>query len=228
MLVKEDLGIDNLIIYQDTDLYKFTSDAVLLSRFAKAKKNDIVADFCSGSGIVGLNFYALNKSVVKKVDLFELQASSCDMASLTVKENCLQDTIFVHNQKVQDIDKSLNGVYSLVLCNPPYMKADCGFNDPVYERAVCKVELTITLKEIVETAKRVLKFGGRFCLVHRADRLCEIIFDLKNNNLEPKRIQFVTGADGKTPYLVLIESVKGGKEGVYLEPILLNTAKTEG
>lgn len=227
MLVKEDLGIDNLIIYQDTDLYKFTSDAVLLSHFAKAKKNDVVADFCSGTGIVGLNFFALNGNLVKKVDLYEMQEASHNLALKTIKENCLQDVITPINTKIQDIDKAVNGAYSLILCNPPYMKADCGFNDPVYARAVCKVELTITLKEIVLAGKRLLKHGGRFDMVHRADRLCEIIFELKSNGLEPKRIQFVTGADGKTPYLVLIESVKGGKEGVVLEPNIINAIKTE-
>ena len=223
MLCKEDLGIDNLIIYQDTDLYKFTSDSILLSRFAKAKKNDVVADFCSGCGIVGLNFYALNQGVVKSVDLFEMQTPSHELALLSVNENNLSTVITPYNVKLQDVDKSFNGKYSLVLCNPPYMKADCGFSDPVEARAVCKIELSITLKEIVYSAKRVLKHGGRFVLCHRADRLGEIIFDLKSNTLEPKRIQFVTGADDKTPYLVLIESVKGGKEGVEILPNLTNT-----
>ena len=77
MIRLEDLNLLNLKIFQDDELYCFTSDAVLLSRFATVKKGDVVADFCSGSGIVGLNFYALNKDMVKSVTLVELQEEMC-------------------------------------------------------------------------------------------------------------------------------------------------------
>ena len=59
--VIEDMGIDGLKIVQDTELYRFTSDSVLLSRFARAKNGDRVADFCAGSGIVAFHFHALNR-----------------------------------------------------------------------------------------------------------------------------------------------------------------------
>ena len=65
--VLEDMLIDDLKIVQDTRLYRFTSDSVLLSRFAKAKKGDVVADFCAGSGIVAFHFYILNREKLQNL-----------------------------------------------------------------------------------------------------------------------------------------------------------------
>ena len=100
MEVIEELGIDNLKIIQDDTLYRFTSDAVILSKFASCKKGDIVADFCSGSGIVGLHFYALNKNV-KSIDLFEIQKELCDLSIKSIELNSLTDIITAYNSAVK-------------------------------------------------------------------------------------------------------------------------------
>ena len=67
-----------------------------------------------------------------------------------------------------------------------------------------------------------MKFGGRLAIINRADRTAELIFGLKSKNLEPKRIQFVCGTNGGKPYLVMVEAVKGGKEGVEVLPAIVN------
>ena len=90
MLVLDDLLIDGLKIYQDDALYRFTSDAVILSKFASYKKGDVVADFCSGSGIVGLHFYALNNGV-KSVDLVEIQSELADLSQKSIEFNNLTE-----------------------------------------------------------------------------------------------------------------------------------------
>ena len=75
------------------------------------------------------------------------------------------------------------------------------------------------MPEIAEAAFRKLKFGGRLAIINRADRTAELIYTLKSKNLEVKRIQFVAGKQGATPYLVMVEAVKGGK----LATEILNT-----
>ena len=117
----EDLGINGLKIYQDDALYKFTSDSVLLTRFARVKKGDIVADFCSGSGIVGLHLFALNPELIESVTLFELQRPLYDLSLKSININSLEDKFNAVNVRVQDIDNSYNGKFSLIVCNPPYM-----------------------------------------------------------------------------------------------------------
>ena len=125
MLVLDDLMIDGLKIAQDDTLYRFTSDAVLLSHFASRKKGDIVADFCSGSGIIGINYYLLDKTP-KLVDLIEIQKPLADLSQKTVDMNNLGGVFTVLNQSVQSLGDEYNEKYTLVLCNPPYKKKSSG------------------------------------------------------------------------------------------------------
>lgn len=208
----EDLAVAGYKIYQDDELYTFTSDAVLLSRFATVKKNDMVADLCSGCGIVGIHLYALNPSV-SSVTLFEMQKELYDLSVKSIKYNSLDGAISAENVKVQDIPSSYYGKFSLVVCNPPYMKNGSGETDKRHCVAVCRREITLTLSELCEKVGKLVKFGGRFCLVHRADRLCDVITEMRKNGIEPKRLQFVR-AGKKEPYLLLAEGVKGGKCGI--------------
>ncbi len=219
MEVIEQLLVEKLKIIQDTAYYRFTSDSVLLSRFLRAKKGERVADFCSGSGIVGLHFFAENTGI-EHVTLFELQAPLAQMSERTVALNGLTDSFTVENTPLQNIPTKYNEHFSLVLCNPPYEKG--GFENADYCKAICRKELTLSLGELCDAAARCLKFGGRFALVHRADRVAEVICALTARNLQPKKLQFVTGKAGDKPYLVLLSAVKGGKSGVEVLPTLVN------
>lgn len=203
--------IGNYKIIQDTDYYRFTSDAVLLSRFLTAKRGETVADFCSGSGIVGLHFYAENKGI-RSVTLFEMQQELADMSRESISLNGLDEVFTVENVRLQEIPAEYTEKFSLILCNPPYERG--GFENADSKKALCRKELSLTLEELCAAAKKCLKFGGRFALVHRADRLAEVLYTLHAYHLEPKKIQLVSGRAGAKPYLVLVSAVKGGKAGV--------------
>lgn len=207
--VLDDMMLDGLKIVQDTRLYRFTSDSVLLSRFAKAKKGDKVADFCSGSGIVAFHFYALNRQT-QGLDftLFEMQKPLADLSVKTAKYNGF-DNFKVENIRLQDIGKEYHEKFSLILCNPPYERG--GFENEDFSKAICRKEITLTLAEIAKASAYALKYGGRLCMLHRADRLAEVCYTLHEYNIEVKKIQFVGGRYGSKPYLVMIEGVKGGK-----------------
>lgn len=205
-------------IIQDSALYRFTSDAVHLSRFLKAKKGEVVADFCSGSGIVGLNFYAENEDV-KSVTLFEMQKDLAELSAKSVALNGLEDVFRVENVKLQEIGGEYTEKFSLILCNPPYERG--GFEKAGEHIAPCRKELTLTLPELAEAASRCLKFGGRFALIHRADRVSEVLCALSSHNLEPKKLQFLAGKAGRKPYAVLVAATKGGRTGVDVLPTLI-------
>lgn len=208
-----------LKLIQNTALYRFTSDSVLLSRFVVPKAGEVVADFCAGNGIVGLHFLALYPRLVKSLTLFELQASLSELSSRSIAQNHIENAVAV-NCALQDIGKEYHEAFSLILCNPPYERG--GFENQTYEKAICRKEITITLPEITQIASRKLKFGGRLALVHRADRLAEVLYHMKSCRIEPKRLQFVSGKAGAKPYLVLVEGTKGGKEGLDILPTLVN------
>lgn len=210
MLVLDDLLIDGYKIYQDDTLYRFTSDAVILSRFASNKKGDIVADFCSGSGIVGINFYAVNKTA-KQVDLIEIQPELSSLSEMTVEYNHLEEVFNVINKPIQELGKEYDGKYSLILCNPPYKKAGSGEASSDIKIAMCRHEITVTQEEIVQISARKLKHGGRLCMCQRIERFSDLVCEMRKCGIEPSRIQFVTTKQGDAPYLLLIEGVKGIK-----------------
>ena len=219
MEILEDLNLNGLKIYQDDSLYKFTSDAVLLTRFATVKHGDVVADFCSGSGIVGLHLFALNKDKINSVTLFEMQKPLLDLSKKTAEYNGFENFAFELG-KLQDIPEKYREQFSLILCYPPYERG--GFDNDDYEKAVCRKELTITLQDIAKCASFALKFGGRLAMLHRADRVAEVCYTLKSVNIEVKRLQFVSGTAGAKPNLVLIEGVKGGKVSCETLPTIVN------
>lgn len=219
--VVEDMQIENLKIVQDARLYRFTSDSVLLSKFARVRDGDRVADFCAGSGIVAFHLYALQKNERKGLSftLFEMQQPLCALAEKTVKINGF-DNFLVENVKLQEIPETYREQFSLIVCNPPYERG--GFDNESYEKAVCRKEITLNLQEIAAAAKKCLKYGGRLAMVHRADRLAEVCYTLHDYGLEVKRLAFVTGRAGAKPYLVLVEAVKGGKPATELLPTIVN------
>lgn len=212
MLSIEELNVSNIKVYQQDDLYHFTSDAVLLAKFTSVKKNDVVADFCSGSGVVGFYLYGLSPEI-KSVDFFEMQPTLYELSKKSIELNGLEQKFTAHNIKVQEVNKLFNEKFSLIVCNPPYMKTDSGLMDEREHIAMCKNEVYLPLKELIFSVSRSLKFGGRVNMVHRADRLIEVVYEMKKNNIEPKKLQFVSGGN-KEPYLFLIEGVKGGKSGI--------------
>lgn len=218
----EELFGDKKII-QNAGLYRFTSDSILLSRFARAKKGDVVADFCAGCGAVGYHFLCLNPKI-SSLTLFELQESLASMARRTSTLNGFDARVVVG--RVQDIGREYDGAFSLILCNPPYERG--GYENISYEKAICRKEITITLTEIIEVAAKKLKFGGRLDIVNRADRLAELFYIMKQNNLEPKRMQFVKGACSSPPYLVMVEGVKGGKPSLEIMREIVNNAENGG
>ena len=215
----EELFEGGLKIIQNKNYYRFTSDSVLLTRFVRAKRGERVADFCAGSGIVGLHFYALAPEAVSSVTLFEMQPELSEMSARSVALNGLENFTAVCS-RVQDIGREYNEAFSLVLCNPPYERG--GFENADYKKAVCRKEITVTLADIVDAARRALKFGGRLALVNRADRLAEVLYAMKSREIEPKRLQFACGREGARPDLLLAEGTKGAKEGMEILPALVN------
>lgn len=210
----------NVRIVQNTELYRFTTDAVLLARFAAAKKGERVADFCAGGGVVGLHFYAENPAC-GHVTLIEKDAALSALSKKSVEINGLEELFSVENMRVQDAPARFCERFSLILCNPPYERGTGGFEKK--RAAECSKEISLSLRELCLSASKCLKFGGRFALCMRADRLSELFSALLACGLQPKKLQLVAGKRGKKPYLALVLAVKGGKSGLDVLPEAYNT-----
>ncbi len=212
---------DKTQIYQDDEFYTFTSDAILLSKFAAVKRGDVVADFCAGVGVVGFNLYALNPDKISSLTFFELQKPLFDLCEENIALNGKTGEFNAVLGRVQDLPKEFYGKFSLIVCNPPYGKDGTGEKNLSEHIAACRSEVYLTLEELTKSAALGLKFGGRFCVVHRADRLADVISFMRKYGIEPKRLTPVA-AKGKAPYLILVEGVKGGKSGLKFLETLYN------
>ena len=216
----DDLQLDDLKLIQNKSGYKFSTDSVLLANFGKAKQNDIYVDLCSGSGVVAILFSCKNK--IKKSYAVELQPQLADMASRSIEYNSLSGKIQVLNQDLKDICKTLgHESVDVVTVNPPYNPV--GETSLTDEIAIATHELKTNLETIVSQTSKLLKFGGKFYMVHRADRIVDIMYYLRKYKLEPKVLRVVYPNVSKEPNLVLVEAKKGAKSGIkILSPLILN------
>ena len=216
----DDLQLDDLKLIQNKSGYKFSTDSVLLANFGKAKQNDIYVDLCSGSGVVAILFSCKNK--IKKSYAVELQPQLADMASRSIEYNGLSGKIQVLNQDLKDICKTLgHESVDVVTVNPPYNPV--GETSLTDEIAIATHELKTNLETIVSQTSKLLKFGGKFYMVHRADRIVDIMYYLRKYKLEPKVLRVVYPNVNKEPNLILVEAKKGAKSGIkILSPLILN------
>ncbi len=217
----DDLGINNLRLIQDTDLFCFGTDSVLLSDFARAKSGDTVIDLCTGNGIIPVLLYAKTKA--SKIYGIELLESSFNLAKKNTELNSLEDRLEFINADIKDYKKYFkDGCADVVTCNPPYM-SNAGFINPKDEKAIARHEIMVNIDDIVRVSSKLLKFGGHLYMVHRADRLCDIICTMRKYKLEPKRLSFIHPSPGKAPNLILIDAMSGANPALKIEePIYVN------
>lgn len=216
----DDLQIKGYKIIQNTQGFCFGMDAVLLADYAKIKKKSKVMDLCSGTGIVPILLEA--KYDLDEIQGLEYQKEYVEMAMRSVCMNHQEEKILVKEGDVRNVRTEYEqDSFDYVTCNPPYMTGNHGLMNPDYGKAIARHEILCSLQDVVMAAKWLLKPTGHFVMVHRPFRLAEIIYCLKENKLEPKRMRLVYPYIDKEPNMVLIEAVKGGRQRITVEPPLI-------
>ena len=216
------LGYKNRKIFQDTDCFSFSLDSIMLANFVTIRlKDKKIVDLGCGNGVIPL---IMSLRCDKKIIGVELQSKLADMAKRSVDYNNLNDFIEIINCNMKDYvsDETFES-FDLIICNPPYFKVNDKnyFNDNI-EKVIARHEVEITLSELMVIVKKLLKNNGNFAIVHRTDRLMEILSEFRKNNIEPKRVRFVHEKSNKESTLVLIEGQKNGKVGLKVEnPFIL-------
>ncbi len=215
----DDLEYKGLKIVQNQNGYKFSTDSVLLANFGKAKQNDIYVDFCSGSGVVTILFACKNN--IKKAYGIEIQESLAKMSQKSLEINNLTNIEILNMDLSLAHEKLGSESVDVITVNPPYNIQ--GVTSEIDEIAIATHEIKTSLEKICEEAFKLLKFGGKIYMVHRADRLVDILFFMRKFKLEPKVLRMVYPKKDKQPNLVLIEAKKGAKAGLkYSPPLILN------
>lgn len=209
----DDLQCNGLVIVQDSEDYSFTSDAVMLANYIKPRQGDVVAELCSGSGVISI--LATVKTKAAAFYCFEISQSLCDMCRESLQLNGI-DNVKVFNNSISQAPKLLAGKnVDVVVVNPPYFKVAKGVQTcPNPKIAAATHEVHTNLAEICEVASKILKYGGKLYMCYPSDRFAELCHSLISVGIQPKEVKFVRGAAGKQISLVLITAVRAGKPGL--------------
>lgn len=215
------LGYKDLKIYQDTDYFCFSLDSVILANYTNIRfKDKNICDLGTGNGVIPL---ILSKRTDKNIYCVEIQKKLYEMAKESFEYNNLCDRIKIFNCDIADCEKfCYNEYFDLVLCNPPYFKLEeKSYINLSIEKQIARHELKMNLDKLFNVSKRILKNGGNLVIVHRPDRLMEILFLMREYNIEPKRIKFVYESISKESKLVLVEGQKNGSVGLKIDNPLI-------
>ncbi|USS85439.1 tRNA1(Val) (adenine(37)-N6)-methyltransferase [Fructilactobacillus myrtifloralis] len=214
---------NHIQIIQSDEVFSFSLDAVLLANFAQVKQSakTQIVDLCAGNGAVGLFLSPKTRGQITEI---EIQARLCDMARRSVQLNQLENQVHVQhadlNQSLQFFAKE---TVDTVTVNPPYFPVQAtSRKNPNEYLAIARHELKTNLGEVVSTASELLKPGGKLFMVHRPDRLLEILTTLKSQRLAPKQLQFVYPRANRDANMVLIAARKDGQvAGLKVQPPLI-------
>jgi len=208
----DDLEYKGLKIIQNAKDFCFGIDSVLLSDYAKnIKEKATVVDIGTGSGVIGL--LLCKKTKLNKTYGVEIQKHVAELAKRNIKLNKLETKFEVINKDIKDIFTHLEpNKIDVVVTNPPYKKANTGIINHNKTQRVARHEVECTLEDIIKVSSKLLKHGGEFYMVHRAERLVDIMCLLRENKIEPKNIRFVHTRQNEKPNLILIRAVKNAKE----------------
>ena len=207
-------------VIQDPAYFRFGMDAVLLAHFPQVRKRDRVLDLGCGNGVIPLIMSA--ESGTATFTGLEIQPRPADMARRSAALSGEADRIRIIEGDIREAAAIFGPAsFSLVTCNPPYMPAGKGLQNPEGPLAVARHEVMVTLPDVVGAAAAVLKEKGRFAIIHRPSRLPELMALMKEARLTPKRMRLVYPGVTKEPNLVLVEGTKGGGSFFRVEPPLV-------
>lgn len=219
----DDLQLKGIHVIQKKEGFRFGVDAVLLANFSKVKRNQRIIDLCSGTGIIP--FILSGKTECSSIMGIEIQEEFVEMANRSVAYNKLQDRISFVNGDLTDI-KLLKTIQKadIITVNPPYKLHNSGIINMNDKNAIARHEICCKLEDVIIACRILLKDNGRMFMVHRPDRLIDIVTLMRKHKIEPKRIRMVHPSPGKAPNIVLIEGQRDG--GAFLkwdEPLNVHT-----
>lgn len=217
----DDLQIGGLKIIQNPDWFCFGTDAVLLSDYSakSVKKNARILDMCSGNGIIAL--LLSHKTDAEKIYALEIQDKVSEMAKRSVKLNNLDDKIEVICGDLKSSENIFGrSFFNNIICNPPYKEAGGGLPSKDDTVMIARHEIMCSLEDIIRVSSILLAPQGKLTMIHRPERLADILCLMRQYKIEPKRLRFVHPMPNKTATMILVEGSYCGNPKLFLDPPL--------
>lgn len=208
----EDLGCDVGVIVSKQ--HTFGTDAMLLASFANPKRSDIACDFGTGCGIIP--FLWLRDGKCSEISAVEIQENACNQVERSITLNNTEK-ITLYNRDLKNLDGFALASFDLVTMNPPYKIENGGIKNKDESATIARHETFCNMDDIAKSASKLLRFGGKFCICHRPERVFDAMVAMRDNGIEPKRLRFVSKKGDTQPWLVLIEGKRGAKNGLKVE-----------
>ena len=200
-------------IFQREDSFKFGTDAVLLSRFAKVRKKDVLFDICSGTGAVGFFCHVLYQP--KEIHFVEIDSVMSELSKKTASYNGIEEKCRFYCTDIGDFSVPDGVMADVITVNPPYFLEKSGKLNENENLKTARHTEQFSHSILFQKAYRILRDGGKLYLIQRAQNLTEILSGLREHRLEPKRLRLVYGNPKKDANLFLVEAVKNG--GVWMD-----------
>lgn len=214
------LGYKDLKIVQNPDMFSFSLDSVLLANFVTLNKNiSKILDIGCGNAPIPM---ILSTKTDASITGVEIQKEVYDLAVKSISINSLEDRISIINDDINNLANNLDtDSYDVIICNPPFFKVSDGsnFNNSEY-KIIARHEVNLNLEQLFSVSKKLLKNGGVVAVVHRPDRLIDIISTMRKNNIEPKRLRLIYPKVDRDCNMILIEGSKNGRPGLKILPPL--------
>lgn len=218
----DDLEYKGLKIIQNKDGFCFGIDSILLSDFAKEIPNNAkVIDLGTGTGIISI--LLCKKTQLSKIIGIEIQKEVYELAKRNIKLNNLENKFELINENIKNLEKILEkNSYDAIVTNPPYKKENTGLTNENKLKLISRHEIEANLEDFIQISTKLLKNNGIFYMVHRPERLTDIIESLRKNKLEPKVLQLVYPKINKQPTMILIKAIKNAKPFLKIkEPLII-------
>ena len=213
----DDLEFKGLKIIQNKNGFCFGIDSVILSDFAKnVKPNSNIMDLGTGTGILPILLSA--KTEAKKIWGIEIQEDVANMAKRSILLNKLEEKIEIINENILNLESKFEkNSIDVIVTNPPYKKKGTGVINEKESKLISRHEITASLEDFIEISSKLLKDKGEIFMVHRPERLVDILYLMRNKKIEPKNIRFVYANKESEPKLILVRGVKNAKEFLKVE-----------
>ncbi|MBQ2823513.1 MAG: methyltransferase [Oscillospiraceae bacterium] len=210
--------LDNNIEICVSKEHKFGTDAFLLADFAKPRHKDKVCDLGTGCGIIPMLMHI--KFSPKEIYGVDIQEQAIEQFNISVEKNSLASLHPVRADLKELWEDCPKGTFDVVTCNPPYKAANAGIESLGEAQKIARHEILCNINDVCRAASKLLKFGGKLCICNRPERLADVICAMRENNIEPKLLRFVSKSADTAPWLFLIEGKLGSKPFMKVMPPL--------